>query len=125
MKKEDGSVNTKKYLIQDLETLYTGDQISSHYVYAQNYTYFWCVMMFSTGMPLLYPFAMIFYIVLFCVYKFLLLKYYQTTNRFNEQLPIEAVGHIKTGLFFHLVIGSLMISNSEMIPDSGGLYDVE
>lgn len=81
--------------------------------------------MFSTGMPLLYPFAMIFYIVLFCVYKLLLLKYYQTTNRFNEQLPIQAVGHIKTGLFFHLFIGSLMISNSEMIPDSEGRFDDE
>ena len=34
MQKEDGSVNTKKLLIQDLEALYTGDQISSHYVYA-------------------------------------------------------------------------------------------
>lgn len=123
--KDDGSVNTKKLLVQDLEALYTGDQISSHYVYAQNYTYLWCVLMFSTGMPLLYPFAMIFYIVLFCVYKFLLLKYYQTTNRFNEQLPIESVAYIKSGLLFHLIIGSLMISNSEMIPDNGAEYNVE
>jgi hypothetical protein len=67
----------------DLETLYTGDQISSHYVYAQNYTYLLCVMTYSIGLPILYPFAMIFYFILYWVYKFLLLKYYARTNKFN------------------------------------------
>jgi len=60
----------------ELEALYTGDQIAGHNVYAQNYTYLWCVLMFSTGMPIMYPFAFVFYIVLFIVYKFLLIFYY-------------------------------------------------
>jgi len=72
----------------DLNNLYTGDQISSHYVYAQNYTYLFCVLMYSTGLPLLYPFAAIFYFVLYWVYKGLLIKYYEKTTRFNEELPL-------------------------------------
>jgi hypothetical protein len=76
--------NTKKLLQDELDDLYTGEQISSHFVYAQNYTYLWCVLMFSTGMPILYPFGFLFYGVLYWVYKLLLLKYYSRTNRFNE-----------------------------------------
>lgn len=72
----ENGVNTKKYLQDELNNLYTGDQISGHYVYAQNYTYLWCVLMFSTGMPILYPFAVIFYFGLYWVYKLLLIKFY-------------------------------------------------
>lgn len=87
-KKEDGQeLNTKKMLQTELNALYTGDQISSHYVYAQNFTYLWCVLMFSAGLPILYPFAFIFYFVLYWVYKVLLLKFYARTIKFNEELP--------------------------------------
>jgi len=107
---------TKKVMQEDLNTLYTGAQISSHYVYAQNFTYLWVVLMYSTGMPLLYPFACIFYFVLYWVYKFLLLKYYERTNRFNEELPIMTTGYIKVGLIFHGIFGGFMITNSKLIP---------
>lgn len=72
--------------------------------------------MYSTGMPLLYPFACIFYFVLYWVYKFLLLKYYERTNRFNEELPIMTTGYIKVGLLLHGAFGGLMITNSRLIP---------
>lgn len=80
----DPECNTKKTLQSELNDLYTGDQISSHYVYAQNYTYLWCVLMFSTGMPILYPFAFIFYFIHYWVYKFLLIKFYAKTTKFNQ-----------------------------------------
>lgn len=80
---QDHDVNTKLWMQSELNTLYTGDQISSHYVYAQNYTYLLCVMTYSVGLPILYPFACVFYMVLYWVYKFLLLKYYARTNKFN------------------------------------------
>lgn len=101
---------------EDLNELYTGYQISSHYVYAQNFTYLWVVMMYSTGMPLLYPFAAVFYGVLYWVYKFLLLKFYQRTNKFNEELPIFSTNFIKFGLVLHGIFGGLMLTNSSLIP---------
>ena len=72
--------------------------------------------MYSTGMPILYPFGCIFYAVLYWVYKFLLLKYYERTNRFNEELPIYTTGYIKIGLVLHGIFGGLMITNSRLIP---------
>lgn len=112
----DNKVNTKKYLQDELNTLYTGDQISGHYVYAQNYTYLWCVLMFSTGMPILYPFAVIFYFGLYWVYKLLLIKFYQKTTKFNYHLPIYTTQYIKVGVFFHIIIGGIMVTNNDIIP---------
>ena len=40
--------------------------------------------MYSTGLPLLYPFAAIFYFVLYWVYKFLLLKFYARNTVFDK-----------------------------------------
>lgn len=113
--KEDG-VNTKKVFQSELNTLYTGDQISSHYVYAQNYSYLWCVLMYSGGLPILYPFACIFFFVLYWVYKGLLLKYYEKTTRFNEQLPLFATHWIKLGIIIHGFITLTMITNSHLLP---------
>lgn len=119
---QDGvDVNTKQLLQDDLNDLYTGDQISSHYVYAQNFTYFLCVMTFSTGIPLLYFFGFVFFFLLFWVYKFLLLKYYARTHKFNEQLPLESIKFFKYGIFIHLLIGGFMVTYSQLLPD----YDDE
>lgn len=109
-------VNTKKYLQNELNDLYTGDQISGHYVYAQNYTYLWCVLMFSTGIPILYPFAVVMYFGTYWVYKFLLIKFYQKTTKFNYNLPMYTTAYIKVGVFFHIIIGGLMVTNSDIIP---------
>lgn len=74
--------------------------------------------MFSTGMPLLYLLAAIFYTVLYWVYKFLLLKYYMRTSRFNEGLPISATSTAKVALLFHVMFGGYMVTNSQILPVS-------
>ena len=114
---DDQAVNTKKLLQTDLHILYTGDQISSHYVYAQNYSYLFCVMMYSTGLPILYPFACVFYFVLYWVYKTLLLRYYEKTTKFNEQLPLFTTHWMKVGVLLHGITGLFMYTNSKLIPN--------
>ena len=113
---KDHDVNTKKLLLSDVNALYTGDQISSHYVYAQNFTYLWCVLAYSAGLPILYPLAAVFFMILYWVYKFLLLKYYSKTTKFNEELPMISVAYIKVGIVIHIVFTVFMISNSGLLP---------
>lgn len=72
--------------------------------------------MFSTAMPILYPFAFVFYVVLFIIYKFLLLFYYQKTTQFNHELPMLATSYIKVGIFLHIAFGAIMVTNSDIIP---------
>mmetsp|Transcript_11586 Transcript_11586/g.17530 ORF Transcript_11586/g.17530 Transcript_11586/m.17530 type:complete len:87 (+) Transcript_11586:3148-3408(+) len=67
-------------------------------------------------MPILYLMGFIFYVIFYWVYKYLLLKFYQRTNKFNEELPIFSVGLIKFGLIIHLVFGGLMVTYSKIMP---------
>ena len=78
-------------------------------------------MMFSTGMPLLYLLAAIFFTVLYWVYKFLLLKFYMRTSRFNEGLPISATSTAKFALLFHVIFGGYMVTNSTILPEASGM----
>lgn len=54
--------------------------------------------------------------VLYWVYKGLLLKYYARTTKFNQEIPIESMTWFKVALFFHLFIGSIMLSNQSFFP---------
>lgn len=74
----------------------------------------WSTLMYSSGLPALYLVAAVFYFILFWVYKALLLHYYQTTSRFNEQLALASVGMIKYGVFFHMLLGTFMYTNHKI-----------
>ena len=69
-------------------------------------------------MPILYIFGIAFYFVLYWVYKLLLLKFYQRTNKFNEELPIKSVSYMKIGIILHMVVGSILLTNTDVIPKS-------
>ena len=120
---DEPDVNTKVVIQEELKNLYTGNQISSHYVYAQNVTYFWCVMTYSTGLPVLYIFGATFYLCLYWVQKTLLLRFYQKTIRFNEKLSIASIWYLKMGIGFHLLIGALMVTQSELLPSERSYED--
>jgi hypothetical protein len=81
--KGETELRTKKVLQQDVEKLYIGEEIASFYVYAQFFTTLWCVLTYSSGIPILYPVAFLNYMILYWVYKILLIKYYRKTVSFN------------------------------------------
>jgi len=71
--------------------------------------------MYSSGFPVLYPVAFIFYTVIYWVYKFFLLKFYSKSNRSNEILAIESMSYIKYGIIIHMIIGGLMYTNTNIL----------
>lgn len=73
--------------------------------------------MYSGGLPILYPFASIFFLVLYWVYKFLLIKFYEKTTKFNEQLPMFATQLFKFGIIIHGIVTAVMLTNSKLFPD--------
>lgn len=115
-------MNTKLELQSELEKLYTGPSIESHQVYAQLITNFWASLMFSSGLPILYPLAFLFYFAFYWVNKFLLLKFFQKSSRFNEQLSVHSVGYMKYGVLFNLV-ASTAIFTSGLVPSEDGYDD--
>lgn len=86
----------------------------------------WSTMMYSSGMPALYLVAAVYYLFHFWMYKILLLHYFQTTSKFNEQLAVASVGMIKYGVFLHMLLGTFMYTNNKILSSSnvGTLSDL-
>ena len=99
--------------------MYTGPQIASFYVYAVIFTTLWSCMTFSAGLPILYPVAAFSFIMLYLVYKCLLLKYYSKTSEFNEDLPLRSIELMKYSVLFHMLIGAFMIGIAALLVVAG------
>lgn len=78
----------------------------------------WCIMMYSTGLPILYLCGFFFFFIFYWVYKILLLKFYKRTDTFTHDLPLSAADNIPISLLIHLCFGAYIISNSQMLSSS-------
>jgi len=118
----DGKLNTKKVLQSELEALYLGPQIPTFFVFAQFFTPLLCVMTYSSGMPGMYPVACFNYFVIYWVYKVLIVRHYQKTTSFNEDMSKFTINFFRIGAVLHLVIGAFMYTNSSILSSSNIHY---
>ena len=118
-------VNTKLLLQSELQELYTNPQIASFYVYAQLFTTLWSCLCFSAGLPILYPVACLSFLILYWVYKVLLVKYYAKTTQFDEDLPLKTVSFMKYAIIFHMVVAAFMFTNSAIFDEATDLKIID
>lgn len=76
-KKDDGGVHTKKVYQDELESLYTGREARTYYIYAQSIAFILTTLTFSTQFPILYMLAAIYFLIHYLMNKFLLIKFYK------------------------------------------------
>lgn len=84
--------------------------------------------MYSTGLPILYPITMIYFAFSYFYNKILLLRYYERTVEFDQDLPIISMKLIKVGIYAHYVINYFMIFNENLfgqpqIADTNFFYE--
>lgn len=97
-----------------MEDLYLGPEIPSSKLYADITLFYLICLIYSTGMPLLYAINFVFYFVVYWTQKILILKYYRKASTFNEEITFKAILYTKYGLLMHIMIGTLMLSNSQI-----------
>ena len=66
----------------------------------------------SVGLPILYPIAVLNYILFYWIYKTLLIKYYAKTTNFDQNLSISAIKFFKISLIFHVLISLFIFSTN-------------
>jgi hypothetical protein len=80
--------NSKKRIQSDLENLYTGNMFKGEKAYSRMMSTMFVILMYSSGMPILYLIGFVFYLVTFCVNKFLLIYYYQKSRTLTRTIPV-------------------------------------
>ena len=108
-------VHTKCALQEDVNNLYTGHNINLSVLYAQGVAFFWCIMIFSTGLPLLYPLAVVVFGIQYTIHYLLSLYFYQKSPNYNEHLPIYTIKYIKLGIVVHILSSLLLLVDDNLI----------
>ena len=81
--KSNNRINTKSSNQSDLNSLYTGSQIKGGEKFGQMVISINICLMYSSGLPLLYPITMIYFAFSYWYNKILLLRYYERTVEFD------------------------------------------
>lgn len=107
---------TKKFTQEDYEEVNMGPPIMMNYKYSNMLVVSLLVMTYSAGMPVLYLVAALYYFVTYWVDKTLIFYHNRKPVFFDEKLPQEMIKWFKLAVPLHLVIGAVMLSNSNILP---------
>lgn len=99
----------------DLQEIYTGSQIRIGYKFAQTFTFIFVCLAYSSGLPIMYPIGTVYFVMTYWFDKVCLMRYYQKTKVFNEELPIQSVQLFKYAVFLHFVFAGLMFQRSSLL----------
>jgi hypothetical protein len=98
----------------DYNDLYTGYEYGIAYSYATMHTITWVVLSFSSGMPILYFFAFLYYLFAYWFDKYLILNFYRKPLTFNEDVPVASLSFFKYPVLIHFLFGIFMLSSKEV-----------
>ena len=110
---DDDNVFTKKKVQADLVALYTGAPFKGAKAYARMMSTIFVILIYSSGMPILYLVGVCWFTATYQVNKLLIVNYYQTTITMNRIIPQFSIKLLKVGLVCHMIIASLMLTNPE------------
>lgn len=94
--------NTRKKVQQDLEKMYTGQMFEGEKAYSRMMSTMFVILMYSSGIPILYVIGFVFYLVTYIVNKFLLIFYYQKSRTLTRTIPMFTMQYLKYGLLLHV-----------------------
>jgi len=71
------------------------------------------ILLFGSGMPVLYVIGACYFGVTFIVNKILILKYYKRTRTMNRTIPDYSISLLPLGLVVHMLGAAFMLTNPE------------
>lgn len=115
----DDECETKILFQDDLNRFYTGEPVKIWYLYAWFFTNVLIYYLYSSGMPLMYLFGIIFFVCNYLAYKFLFFYWNQKAFGWDAELSLSAVGMIKWAILAHLLMALFMFSNKRLMTPEG------
>ena len=73
-------------------------------------------MFYSTGLPLLFPIAMVSFFIAYWVDKALFTRFYRTPPAYDTSIARAFSTTLPWALLFHLAAGMWMMSNEDVFP---------
>ena len=102
------SKRTKQIIQQDYEQINMGDEFMFEFRYCNILTVLSTAFFYSSGIPVLYFFAAIFFFVTYWIDKILILRFYKKPAQYDDYLAIHILKWYKVVIILH-VIGLLLM----------------
>ena len=114
---EDGTMqpNTKSTSIQGYISVYQGPLYFMHYKYSSILTIAYITFMYGFGMPVLFPIAMLSFVVLYLVEKFMLFYGFITPPMYDERLSNDVLTKLQFAPLLYLIFGYWMASSEQLL----------
>lgn len=103
--KFDDGVNSTCRNQEQLNKLYAGSDFEIEKAYARAVAVLFTTMMYTVGLPLLYPLAFVFLLTTYLTNRVLCLKFYNRNNSIRNEIVVTSLNLILFGLICHMVLG--------------------
>jgi hypothetical protein len=107
---------TKTLTQYDYEDMNTGIEFEIDYRYAGLLTWLFVVMIYGTGLPILYPIGALNFFVGYWVDKYLILNHYRSSPMFGHHILLQVLDWFKWALLCHFVISCWIFGNQKLLP---------
>lgn len=72
------------------------------------------VLMYGSGMPIMYVAATVFFSATYFVNKYLIIRHYKKSSTLSRTVPLFSMKMFKYGLFIHMINSSFMLTNPQI-----------
>ena len=94
----------------------TGDPLDMDYKYSNMMVVLYLVMLYGSGIPILYIIGAIFFFCTYWVDKWLIFYHHKKIGQFDEKMTLRIISLFKYGAVLHFFGTCLMYSNARILP---------
>ena len=105
---------TRKLLQEEYQDTYMGPEFLIEVRYSQIVSSFYILLLYSSGLPLLYFVGFVSFWLMYWIDKYLFVAFYKTPPRYGVELNEIARNMMQYGLVGHFILGFFMYSNSQI-----------
>jgi len=105
---------TKKTQVSQYVALHSGPQYIVHFKYSTVFNVTFVTLMYGVGMPILFPVAILNYVIFWCLERYHMAYTYQLPPSLDDKLTKNAVSILKFAPILFLFNGYWMLSNRQM-----------
>ena len=110
---DNDEIYSRKKVHGDVIKLYSGPDFNGAKAYSRMMSTIFVILLFSSGMPILYFIGAIWFIVTYLSYKVFILKFFKRTITMNRIIPQYSVTFLKACLVVHMIGASFIMTNPE------------
>eukprot|EP00347_Sterkiella_histriomuscorum_P002409 403368266 len=109
---------TKCKTVQQYVNLYSGPDYMMHAKYSAMLNVTFVTFMYGLAIPLLFPIAFCYFIVLYCVEKLCLTYFFKKPPMFDEKLNESVIATLKWAPVFMMIFGFWMMGNRQIFQNT-------